>query len=60
MDQGEWLAYKNLQIPSTGNYKVHMRVSSPSGATVSVDLNGVQCIGSSRHPQYRPLAGRNG
>lgn len=40
IDQEEWLAYQNLQIPSTGNYTVRMRVSSPSGATASVDLNG--------------------
>ncbi|EIK44667.1 putative beta-glucanase/Beta-glucan synthetase [Cellvibrio sp. BR] len=38
--QGEWLAYNNLTIPTSGNYTVRMRVASASGATASVDLNG--------------------
>lgn len=38
--QGEWWAYNNLVIPTTGSYTIKMRVASPSGATASVDLNG--------------------
>lgn len=38
--QGEWLAYNNLLIPSTGSYTIRMRVASPVGGTASVDLNG--------------------
>ncbi|WP_157496857.1 family 16 glycosylhydrolase [Hahella ganghwensis] len=36
----EWLAYNNLTIPSTGTYRVKMRVASISGGNASVDLNG--------------------
>lgn len=36
---GEWWAYNNLVIPSTGKYTIRMRVASPTGATASVDLN---------------------
>jgi beta-glucanase (GH16 family) len=37
---GEWLAYNNLLIPSTGSYTIRMRVASQVGGTASVDLNG--------------------
>lgn len=36
----EWLVYPGLNIPSSGNYTIKMRVASPSGGTASVDLNG--------------------
>lgn len=39
IETGEWLAYTNLTIPTTGSYIVKLRVASPSGATASVDLN---------------------
>ncbi|WP_094708017.1 carbohydrate-binding protein [Hahella sp. CCB-MM4] len=44
IDNGEWLVYENLHIPTTGNYIVRMRVASPGGATASVDLNAGQTI----------------
>ena len=37
---GEWWAYSNLNVATTGSYTIRMRVASPSGATASVDLNG--------------------
>lgn len=40
IEKGEWLVYNNLNIPTTGNYTVRLRVASPTGATASVDLNG--------------------
>ncbi len=40
IEAGEWLAYSNLTIPTTGSYTIRMRVASPNGATASVDLNG--------------------
>ncbi|MFC4362239.1 family 16 glycosylhydrolase [Simiduia curdlanivorans] len=40
IEQGEWLVYQNLNIPTTGAYKIRLRVASPSGATASTDLNG--------------------
>lgn len=39
IDAGEWLAYNNLSIPTTGTYIIRMRVASASGGTASVDLN---------------------
>jgi beta-glucanase (GH16 family) len=39
IEQGEWLAFGGLNIPTTGSYIIRMRVASPSGATASVDLN---------------------
>lgn len=38
--KGEWLVYNNLNITTSGNYIVRLRVASPSGATASADLNG--------------------
>ncbi|MFV8783651.1 family 16 glycosylhydrolase [Microbulbifer sp. SA54] len=37
---GEWLAYNNLVIPSSGQYMVRFRVASATGGTLSNDLNG--------------------
>jgi len=40
IDATEWLSFDGLTIPSTGQYKVSLRVASMSGAQFSVDLNG--------------------
>lgn len=40
IEPGEWLAYNNLHIPTSGNYTVRFRVASPNGGTLSNDLNG--------------------
>ncbi len=36
----EWLSFKNLSIPTTGDYLISARVASESGGTLSLDLNG--------------------
>ncbi|AMX02459.1 family 16 glycosylhydrolase [Microbulbifer thermotolerans] len=40
IDAGEWLAYYNLNIPTSGKYTVRFRVASEVGGTLSNDLNG--------------------
>ncbi|MBU2983798.1 carbohydrate-binding protein [Saccharophagus degradans] len=40
MENGEWLAYEGLSIPSNGNYIIKARVASPNGGALSFDLNG--------------------
>lgn len=39
IDANDWLAYANINFPTSGSYKVEYRVASPSGATLSLDLN---------------------
>ncbi len=37
----EWLVYRTLNIPRSGNYTIKLRVATPNGGTsASVDLNG--------------------
>lgn len=36
----EWLSFNNLVIPTTGSYIIRLRVASPSGGNVSIDMNG--------------------
>jgi len=38
--KSEWLAFEGLTIPVTGEYIINVRVASPSGGSMSVDLNG--------------------
>ena len=40
IDAGDWLSYGNVNFPTAGNYRVEFRVASPSGAQLSLDLNG--------------------
>ena len=40
IDAGDWMAYANITVPTSGSYKIEYRVASPSGATFSSDLNG--------------------
>ncbi len=40
VDTGEWLAFNNLNIPTTGSYTIRFRVASQGGGTISADLNG--------------------
>ena len=40
IDAGDWMAYANITIPTTGSYKLEYRVASPSGSLLSSDLNG--------------------
>lgn len=39
IDANDWIAFANINFPSSGNYKVEYRVASPSGAKLSLDLN---------------------
>jgi hypothetical protein len=40
IDQGDWMAFYNINFPVTGQYKVEYRVASPNGGgRVSCDLN---------------------
>jgi chitinase len=40
IDQGDWMAYNNINFPVTGTYKIEYRVASESGGgRVSCDLN---------------------
>jgi hypothetical protein len=39
IEAGEWLAFNNLSIPTTGSYTIRFRVASPNGGTISADLN---------------------
>ena len=39
-DAGDWLAYKNINFPTTGSYLIEYRVASAvNGAKISADLN---------------------
>lgn len=39
IDAGDWMAYSNINFPSSGTYRVEYRVASVSGAQLSLDLN---------------------
>lgn len=40
IDSGDWMAYQNITIPSSGTYTIEYRVASPNGGQLSLDLNG--------------------
>lgn len=40
IDSGDWMAFTNINFPSSGSYLVEYRVASPSGGMLSLDLNG--------------------
>lgn len=39
IDKDEWLAYQNVNIAATGNYIIKVRVASPVGGSLAIDLN---------------------
>jgi beta-glucanase (GH16 family) len=39
IDAGDWMAYNNVNFPTSGNYTIEYRVASPSGSRLSSDLN---------------------
>lgn len=39
IDAGDWMAYNNVNFPTSGTYTIEYRVASPSGGTLSSDLN---------------------
>ncbi|WP_375416548.1 carbohydrate-binding protein [uncultured Hymenobacter sp.] len=40
IDARDWLAYNNVNFPTSGSYLVEYRVASPGGGSLSSDLNG--------------------
>lgn len=41
IETGDWMAYSNINIPTSGTYTIEYRVASPnSGGRISLDLNG--------------------
>lgn len=40
IESTEWLAYDNVFVATSGTYDVRVRVASPNGGTLSLDLNG--------------------
>ncbi len=45
IDNGDWMSYANINIPTTGSYIVEYRVASLNGGgTLSLDLNGGQTV----------------
>ena len=41
IESTEWLAYNNINFPTSGNYTIRLRVASANGGgTASIDLNG--------------------
>lgn len=39
IDSGDWMAYSNINFPTSGSYRVEYRVASVSGSQLSLDLN---------------------
>lgn len=39
IDNADWMAYYNINFPTTGTYKVEYRVASLNGGQLSLDLN---------------------
>ncbi|RSK36105.1 carbohydrate-binding protein [Hymenobacter metallilatus] len=39
IDAGDWMAYNGINFPTSGQYLIEYRVASPSGGTLSSDLN---------------------
>ncbi|MET4106850.1 family 16 glycosylhydrolase [Hymenobacter sp. UYP22] len=51
VDAGDWLAYNSVNFPTSGNYLLEYRVASPSGGTLSSDLNaGAVQLGNTAIP----------
>ncbi|MFK3647823.1 carbohydrate-binding protein [Lysobacter enzymogenes] len=51
IETNDWMAYNNVNFPSSGNYRVEYRVASPSGGALSLDLNaGAVVLGQVQVP----------
>jgi len=51
VDQGDYLVWNAVSIPASGTYLLEYRVASPSGGTISADLNaGAVQLGSTTIP----------
>ncbi|MBL6449964.1 carbohydrate-binding protein [Fulvivirga sp. 29W222] len=40
IDTGDWMAYNNINVPTSGYYTMEYRVASVNGGQLSLDLNG--------------------
>ncbi|UOQ53753.1 glycosyl hydrolase family 18 protein [Hymenobacter cellulosivorans] len=51
VDAGDYLVWTSINFPTTGQYLIEYRVASPSGGTISADLNaGATQLGSTAIP----------
>ncbi|GGG39659.1 beta-1,3-glucanase family protein [Hymenobacter glacieicola] len=51
VDAGDYLVFNGINFPTTGTYTIEYRVASPSGGTVSSDLNaGTTQLGNTTIP----------
>ncbi|PJJ54915.1 carbohydrate-binding protein [Hymenobacter chitinivorans] len=51
VDAGDYLVWNGINVPTTGSYLIEYRVASPSGGTISSDLNaGALQFGNSAIP----------
>ncbi|WP_271766027.1 carbohydrate-binding protein [Aquimarina algiphila] len=52
IDTGDWMAYANINFPSSGNYRIEYRVASAvGGGTLSADINaGATVLGQVNIP----------
>ena len=39
VDNGDWLTYTNINIPSSGSYRIEYRIASQSGGVLAANLN---------------------
>ncbi|HYG40890.1 MAG TPA: RICIN domain-containing protein [Cytophagales bacterium] len=54
IDSRDWMSYHNINIPSSGSYKVEYRVSSYYGGKLSLDINeGSTVLGKITIPRTR-------
>ncbi|QQP95368.1 carbohydrate-binding protein [Lysobacter enzymogenes] len=51
IETNDWMAYNNVNFPSSGNYRIEYRVASPNGGALSLDLNaGAVVLGQVQVP----------
>ena len=51
VEQGDWMAYHNINVPASGSYTIRYRVASPEGSVLSSDLNaGAVSLGNVNVP----------
>ncbi|RYY02256.1 MAG: carbohydrate-binding protein [Gammaproteobacteria bacterium] len=39
IDNGDWMSYTNINIPSSGSYRIEYRIASVSGGVLAANLN---------------------
>lgn len=51
IDNGDWMAYNSINIPSSGSYRLDYRVASVNGGRLSADINaGATVLGTVNIP----------